>query len=126
MAIVRPPWSGTHRFFRDHVLKGQAYAAGARAIPTTPEILESVRSEPRAVGYGGLAYRLPGTEVCAIDGAPPTAEAVRAGRYPLARYLAFYTVEPPAGLAKRFIDFCQGADGQAVVAEVGYIPLWER
>jgi phosphate transport system substrate-binding protein len=126
IVIVRPPWSGTHRFFRDHVLKGQAYAAGARALPTTPEILESVRSEPGAVGYGGLAYRLPGTEVCAIDGVPPTVEAVRAGRYPLARYLAFYTVETPAGLAKRFIDFCQGADGQAVVAEVGYIPLWER
>jgi phosphate transport system substrate-binding protein len=126
IVIVRPPWSGTHRFFRDHVLKGQAYAAGARALPTTPEILESVLSEPGAVGYGGLAYRLPGTEVCAIDGVPPTVEAVRAGRYPLARYLAFYTVETPAGLAKRFIDFCQGADGQAVVAEVGYIPLWER
>lgn len=126
VVIVRPPWSGTHRFFRDHVLKGQPYAAGARALPTTPEILESVRSDPRAVGYGGVAYRLPGTETCAIDGVPPTAEAVGAGRYPLARYLAFYTVETPAGLAKRFIDFCQGADGQAVVAEVGYIPLWER
>ncbi len=126
VVIVRPPWSGTHRFFRDHVLKGQAYSAGARALPTTPEILESVRSEPRAVGYGGLAYRLPGTEACAIDGVPPTVDAVRVGRYPLARYLSFYTVEPPTGLAKRFIDFCQGAEGQAIVAEVGYIPLWER
>jgi phosphate transport system substrate-binding protein len=126
VAIVRPPWSGTHRFFRDHVLKGQPYAANARALPTTPEILESVRSDPRAVGYGGVAYQLPGAEACAIDGVPPTVEAVRAGRYPLARYLAFYTVEEPAGLAKRFIDFCQGAEGQAIVAEVGYIPLWER
>jgi len=126
VVIVRPPWSGTHRFFRDHVLKGQAYAAGARTIPTTVEILESVRSDPRAVGYSGVAYRLPGTEACAIDGVSPTAEAVRAGRYPLARYLVLYTVETPAGLAKRFIDFCQGADGQAIVAEVGYIPLWER
>jgi phosphate transport system substrate-binding protein len=126
VVIVRPPWSGTHRFFRDHVLKGGPYSIEARTIPTTTEVLESVRSDPRAVGYGGVAYRLPGTEACAIDGVPPTAEAVSAGRYPLARYLAFYTVETPAGLAKRFIDFCQGADGQAVVAEVGYIPLWER
>jgi phosphate transport system substrate-binding protein len=126
IVIVRPPWSGTHRFFRDHVLKGQSYAAGARTLPTTTEILEFVRSDPRAVGYGGLAYRLPGTEACAVDGTPPTVETVRAGRYPLARYLAFYTVEVPAGLAKSFIDYCQGADGQAVVADVGYIPLWER
>lgn len=126
IVIVRPPWSGTHRFFRDHVLKGQPYAAGARTLPTTTEILESVRSDPRAVGYGGLAYRLPGTDTCAVDGALPTVETVRSGRYPLARYLALYTVEVPTGLARSFIDFCQGADGQAVVAEVGYIPLWER
>ena len=126
VAIVRPPSSGTHRFFRDHVLEGAPYAAGARTVPTTAEILEAVRSDPRAVGYGGVAYRLPGAEACAIDGVPPTVEAVRDGRYPLARYLAFYTVEPPAGLAKRFIDFCQGAEGQAIVSEVGYIPLWGR
>ena len=46
--------------------------------------------------------------------------------FPLARYLAFYTVEPPIGLAKRFIDFCLGPEGQAPVADVGYIPLWGR
>ena len=37
-----------------------------------------------------------------------------------------YEIEEPAGLAKRFIDFSIGPEGQAVVAEVGYIPLWER
>jgi len=124
VAIVRSPTSGTHRFFRDHVLKGAPYAAGARTLPVTTDILEAVRSDPRAIGYGGVAYRLPGVEVCAIDGVLPTVEAVRDGRYPLARYLSFYTVEPPVGLAKRFIDFCLGPEGQAVVAEVGYIPLW--
>jgi phosphate transport system substrate-binding protein len=126
VVVVRPPSSGTHRFFRDHVLKGAPYAAGARTLPLTTEILEVVRAEPGAIGYGGVAYRLPGVEACAIDGVPPTVEAVRDGRYPLARYLTFYTVESPAGLAKRFIDFCQGAEGQAIVSEVGYIPLWGR
>jgi phosphate transport system substrate-binding protein len=126
VVIVRPPSSGTHRFFRDHVLKGAPYAAGARTLPLTTEILEIVRADPGAIGYGGVAYRLPGAEACAIGGVLPTVEAVRDGRYPLARYLAFYTVEPPAGLAKRFIDFSIGPEGQAVVAEVGYIPLWGR
>lgn len=126
VVIVRPPSSGTHRFFRDHVLKGAPYADGARTLPMTTEILEIVRADPGAIGYGGVAYRLPGAEACAVDGVLPTVEAVRDGRYPLARYLAFYTVEEPAGLAKRFIDFSIGPEGQAVVAEVGYIPLWER
>jgi len=126
VVIVRPPSSGTHRFFRDHILKGRPYAADAVTLPLTTEILEAVRSQRGAVGYGGVAYRLEGVEACVIDGVLPTAKAVRDGSYPLARYLSFYTVEPPAGLAKRFIDFCLGPEGQAVVAEVGYIPLWER
>jgi phosphate transport system substrate-binding protein len=124
VVIVRPPTSGSHRFFRDHVLKGRPYATGAVTVRATFDVLEAVRDEPGAIGYGGLAYRLEGAPSCAIDGVLPDAEAVRDGRYPLARYLVFYTVEPPVGLAKRFIDWCLGEAGQEIVAEVGYIPLW--
>ena len=126
VVIVRPPSSGSHRFFRDHVLKGRPYAPGAATAPTTNDVLAAVGSDPGGVGYGGVAYRREGVEAVAVDGVRPTAEAVREDRYPLARYLAFSTVEPPAGLAKRFIDWCLGPEGQAVVAEVGYIPLWGR
>jgi phosphate transport system substrate-binding protein len=124
--IVRPPSSGSHRFFRDHVLKGGPYAAGAITAATTNDVLASVRTDAGGVGYGGVAYRLEGVAAIAVDGVPPAAEAVRDGRYPLARYLAFSTVRPPTGLARRFIDWCLGPEGQAVVAEVGYVPLWDR
>jgi len=46
--------------------------------------------------------------------------------YPLTRHLVFTTVAPPQGLARDFIDWCQGPDGQKVVSEVGYLPLWRR
>jgi len=124
--IVRPPSSGTHRFFRDHVLVGGPYAASASAEPTTRGVLAAVAADPRAIGYGGQAYRLEGVVQAAVDGVEPTPENVGRDRYPLSRYLSFYTAEPPTGLARRFIDWCLGEHGQRVVAEVGYVPLWSR
>ena len=126
VVVVRPPSSGTHRFFRDHVLLGAPYSVRALSIPTTRGVLRAVRDEQRAIGYGGLAYRLQGVIQISLAGVKPTPENVRANAYPLARYLSFYTAKPPHNLAQRFIDWCLGSEGQRVVAEVGYIPLWER
>lgn len=126
VVVVRPPTSGTHQFFRDHVLAGEPYAPDALAAPTTRSVLDAVRLEPGAIGYGGIAYRIDGVVHAAVDGVAPTADSVRRGRYPLSRYLVFYTTAPPTGLTRRFIDWCLKEEGQRVVAEVGYIPLWER
>jgi phosphate transport system substrate-binding protein len=124
VVVVRPPNSGTHRFFRDHVLKGRPYTESALTAPGTADVLREVAGNEGAIGYGGVAYRGEGVVRCAVAGVHPTADNVRLGDYPLTRHLAFYTVEPPVGLAKRFIDWCLGKEGQGIVAEVGYIPLW--
>ena len=124
--IVRPPSSGTHRFFRDHVLAGEPYAASAMTEATTRGVLAAVAADPRAIGYGGQAYHLDGVVQAAVDGVAPTPENVGRARYPLSRYLVFYTAEPPVGRARDFIDWCLGGDGQLVVADVGYVPLWSR
>lgn len=124
--IVRPPSSGTHRFFRDHVLGGQVYDPLAVTAPTTRAVLSTVAEIRGAVGYGGVAYRLEGAVPVAVDGVEPTAENVGRGLYPLTRYLVFYTVRPPTGLAHRFLEWCLGDEGQRVVADVGYVPLWAR
>lgn len=123
--LIRPPTSGTHRFFRDHVLGGGAYAGNAEVVPTTEAIITRIHADPQAIGYGGLAYA-PGLTHCEVGGAQPTLAAVLDERYPLARYLQLYTVEPPRGTTKELIDWIVGAEGQRTVEEVGYIPLWHR
>ena len=105
--IVRPPNSGTHRFFRDHVLSGTQYAPHAKTQPTTTAVLAGVAEDRTAIGYGGHAYRLEGAVQVGIDGVAPTAEEVGRGRYPLTRYLSFYTTEPPTGLALSLIHISE-------------------
>lgn len=124
--VVRPPSSGTHRFFRDHVLAGELYANSATAVATTRDVLAAVAAGPGTIGYGGQAYRREGVVHCAVDGVEPTSENVGRDLYPLTRYLVFYTTQPPTGSVRDFIDWCLDEDGQRVVKAVGYVPLWSR
>jgi phosphate transport system substrate-binding protein len=123
--VIRPPSSGTHRFFADHVLAGGSYSPAAVTVARTADVVAAVADDPDAIGYGGVAY---GPELihCSIDGVAPLADGDDGARYPLARYLSFYTAEPPTGLVAGFLDWCVGPEGQRVVADVGYLPLWER
>jgi phosphate transport system substrate-binding protein len=123
--VLRPPSSGTYRYFRDHVLAGEGYSGQAVTVATTSDVVAAVKARPGGIGYGGVAY---GEDVvhCAVEGVAPTAENVRDERYPLTRYLHLVTTEPPRGEVRRFIDWCQGRYGQQIVAEVGYLPLWRR
>ena len=87
-------------------------------------MVATVAGEVGAIGFGGVAYRTEEVVPSRIDGVAPDPEAIRDERYPLARYLQFVTVAPPDGAVRRFLDFCLAADGQRVVAECGYQPLW--
>ncbi len=122
--LIRPPTSGTHAFFRDHVLKDRDYSSDAEMVARTSEIVAAVARDAAAIGYGGVAY---GPELvhCAVDGVAPPGPGA-AGRYPLSRNLSYVTAAPPAGWVRRFIDWSLGPEGQQVVAEVGYLPVWEE
>jgi phosphate transport system substrate-binding protein len=123
VVVVRPPSSGTYRFFKDHVLGDGDYTRSAVVVTRTGDVVEAVRREPWSVGYGAVIH---GTDLpkARIEGVSPSLDSVRSGRYPLARYLYFYAVRPPEGTNKEFLDWCLAPAGQEVVAEVGFVPLW--
>jgi phosphate transport system substrate-binding protein len=124
VVVLRPPSSGTHRFFRTHVLGGGSFTPAGRTVLRTVDVLELVAAERGAVGYGGIAFGQ-GVVRCRIGGVAPLEREVREGRYPLSRYLHLYTTAPPEGATRQVVDWCLGPEGQRVVREVGFIPLWE-
>ncbi|HOJ04683.1 MAG TPA: phosphate ABC transporter substrate-binding protein [Bacteroidota bacterium] len=124
LVVSRQPNSGTYLFFEEHVLRGDAYSTAAMTLPTTEAVIRAVAASPGAIGYGGLAY---GADLvhCAIDGVEPTMEKVRDGSYPISRYLYLFAAGPLTGPGKTFIDWVLSDEGQAIVAGIGYIPLWD-
>jgi ABC-type phosphate transport system substrate-binding protein len=130
VAYGRENSSGTYTYFKEHVLQGADFAPEVEMLPGTAAIVSAVMQDHRAIGYGGIAY-LKGVRPLRVKkddqsaAAEPTQANAAKGAYPLTRSLYFYTIGTPEGLARCFIEFARGPEGQKLCEEVGYFPLPE-
>lgn len=120
--------SGTYAYFKEHVLANADFAALTQTLPGTAAVTNAVSRDPNAIGYGGIGYakgiRLVSVRKSSGE-APvePSLENAVSGRYPLSRFLFFYTAGPPAGEIESYVHWILGPEGQAIISEVGYFPL---
>ena len=138
VAIARDTNSGTHVFFKEHVVqmkglttedKSLEYGGDVLMLPSTEEGVSQVASNPNAIFYPGLGYVTEEVKPLAIKqmadstGVLPSVQTALDGTYPIARPLLFYTDGEPSDVIKDFIDYCLSSEGQDKVIEVGYVPL---
>jgi phosphate transport system substrate-binding protein len=109
--------------FKHLVLKGGKTREDALMLASNKAIATMIATTPDAIGYVGLGYLSSGVKVLAVDSVSPTNATVVSGEYTIARPLYMYTNGEPKGLAKEFIDFILGEKGQAIVEEVGFVPV---
>lgn len=120
--------SGTYVYFRDNVLKGQDFAAAMQSMPGTAAVVNAVSKDSKGIGFGGAAYAK-GIKLVKIKkdaktpGVDPTPENIKAGTYPITRYLYMYLGSRPTGEVKKYIDWILSDEGQALVTKVGYFPI---
>ncbi len=123
--------SGTYGFFQANVLKNQNWGKGVRFLPSTSEEAREVARSEGGIAYGGVAYfkGKSGIKIIPIavtkGSAPisPDEANVRGKKYPIWRYLYYYTNGAPRGDVKKFIDFALSSEGQRIVEQVGYYAL---
>lgn len=138
VALSRDTNSGTHVFFKEHVVqmeglptedKSLEYGPKVLFLPSTEEGVSETARNPNAIFYPGLGYVTKAVKPLAIKrtandpGVLPSVATALDGTYPIARPLLFYTNGAPGGVIKAFIDYCLSPAGQAKVTEVGYVPL---
>jgi phosphate transport system substrate-binding protein len=120
--------SGTYGYFKDHVLLGKDFSPRAQTLQGTAAVVNAVANDPNGIGYGGAAYAK-GIKFAAVkkdERSPailPSLDTVRSGQYPISRDLYLYTRAKPSKEIKAFLDWATGAEGQAIVAKVGYFPV---
>ncbi len=120
--------SGTYVYFKDNVLDGEDFSPYAQTLPGTAAIINAVSKDPNSIGYGGIGYH-EGVRVIPVavdensEPIAPTEENVAEMKYPLARYLYWYTAGEPTGEIKDLLDWVLDPRGQELVIEVGYYPL---
>jgi len=138
VALARDTNSGTHVFFKEHIVqmlglptenKKLEYGPKVLFLPSTEEGVTEVVKNPNAVFYPGLGYVADRVKIVKIKktendlGALPTVKTVLDGTYPVSRPLLYYTNGTPTGLIKAFIDYTLSPEGQQKVSEVGYVPV---
>ncbi len=140
VVLSRDTNSGTHVFFKEHVVqmpglptenKTLEYGSEVLFLPSTEAGVTEVARNPNAIFYPGLGYNTDQVKLVAIKKTAsdpavlPSEETVLDGTYPISRPLLYYTDGEPIGAIKTFIDYCLSPEGQAKVTEVGYVPLAE-
>lgn len=138
VALSRDTNSGTHVFFKEHVVQmagtdkadtSLEYGDKVLFLPSTKEGVDEVAGNVNAIFYPGLGYLTDAVKPLAIKktasdpGVLPSVETAKNGTYPIARGLYYYTNGEPTGIIKLFIDYCLSAEGQKKVLEAGYVPL---
>lgn len=127
--------SGTHVYFKEHILRGNdpnsqaEFAPSALMLSSSQAIADEVAQNSSAIGYYGMGYISPKQKPIAVtqdeksEYVAPVIDNVINGKYPISRPLLIYTNGQPQGLVKKFVDFILSKEGQKVVLETDFVPI---
>ncbi len=127
--------SGTHVYFKEHVLRRndpnskEEFAPGALMLSSSQAIADEVAGNTDAIGYYGMGYISAKQKAVAVakddksEYVEPKIENVINGKYPISRPLFLYTNGAPQGLVKKFVDFTLSKEGQDIVLATDFVPI---
>ncbi len=127
--------SGTHVYFKEHVLRKndpasqEEFSPGALMLSSSQAIAEEVANNTAAIGYYGMGYVSAKQKAILIakdaksEYIAPTAENVISGKYPISRPLLLYTNGEPKDEVKGFVDFALSKEGQEIVLKTDFVPV---
>jgi phosphate transport system substrate-binding protein len=134
--VSRETNSGTHVYFLEEVVrKGDSentdvFAPQTLLMPSSVGIASEVQRNPSAIGYDGLGYVNTETEkliaVAKDADSPyvlPSVATGTDGTYPISRALFMYTTGAPNPDIDDYIAWIRGLEGQAIVANLGFVPI---
>ena len=135
--LSRETNSGTHVYFLEEVLRlgdpdnNTLFSPNTLLLPSSEGITSEVRDNPNAIGYDGLGYVTPEVKVLEVAVSKgsnyyfPSAKTVNDKTYPIARDLYMYTAGQPSGINKDYLDWIFSPQAQALVEELGFVPILE-
>ena len=125
--VVRESGSGTRTAFEEMVMAkpepAVALASTALEQNSNGGVKQVVGGDSYAIGFISFGYIDSTVKALSIDGVEATVENAKSGTYPIVRPLYFLTKVAPTGLVEEFIDFCLSDEGQAIVADEGYVSI---
>ncbi|GAB7022028.1 phosphate ABC transporter substrate-binding protein [Salidesulfovibrio brasiliensis] len=115
--------SGTYEVWHKKVMKKEDEAQLVSRMPSNAAMAAKIAGNKKGIGYVGLGFLSSSVKALTVNGVEANVENAINKSYPLSRGLNLYTAGEPTGEVKKFIDFCMSAEGQAIVQEVGFVPV---
>lgn len=97
----------------------------AKITNSTAVMMSTVEGDVNAIGYISLGSLNDTVTALKIDGAEATAEQIESGDYKVVRPFYIATLEEVSEAAADFTAFILSEEGQAIIAENGYIAVGE-
>lgn len=135
VVLSREVNSGTHVYFKEHILRKndaaskEEFSPGALLLSSSQAIADEVAQNSSAIGYYGMGYISPKQKAIFVakdeksEYITPAVENVISGKYPISRPLLLYTNGQPKELVKKFIDFILSKEGQDIVLKTDFVPI---
>ncbi len=135
VVLSREVNSGTHVYFKEHVLRKlnpngkEEFTPSALLLSSSQAIADEVAGNSAAIGYYGMGYISNNQKAVLVakdaksEYVSPTIENVINGKYPISRPLLIYTNGQPQGLVKKFVDFILSKEGQDIVLKTDFVPV---
>ena len=135
VVLSREVNSGTHVYFKEHVLRKndpnskEEFVPSALMLSSSQAIADEVAGNSSAIGYYGMGYISAKQKPVAIakdeksEYVESTIENVVNNKYPISRPLFLYTNGTPQGLVKKFVDFVLSKEGQDIVLATDFVPI---
>ncbi|MEK7392711.1 MAG: phosphate ABC transporter substrate-binding protein [Fibrobacterota bacterium] len=124
VVMMRDMAGGSTEMLQKMILKDKTFSVNAIQVPSQGANMKKVEDNGSAITYlsSVIALENPKLKVFQYEGVAPTNENVISGKYPITRPLILIVKDVPSLAKQKFIDFMLN-EGQAIVAQHGYVPV---
>lgn len=123
VVIIREEGSGTRDAFAEIVLGDTDFLPEAIIQNSTGSVREAISQDVNAIGFISLGGLNDSVKALNVDGVEPAEASIKDGSYAVARpfnFLVNASIEPN-DVTQAFIDYVLSSEGQAIVADLGYV-----
>ena len=97
----------------------------AQELTSTGDVVQTVSSNPNAIGYASLASVSDQVQTISVEGVMPSEEMILSGDYKIQRNFVLVTKKDKEliGSAKDFFDFCMSSDADEYIKKAGAVSV---
>lgn len=122
--IGREAASGTRDGF-ESITDTKDACAYAQELTSTGDVIQTVASNPNAIGYASLAAVKDTVKALKVEGVSPATETIQDGSYKIQRDFNLVTKKGKelTGAAKAFYDFATSKEADSLIEKAGAVPV---